>query len=270
IPNSNLGSFSLAGMGGDANMWLVTVAKDGDCSSLSDAVAKSCKFEPVTSYCESLQKNIITGYTISYNPYKAWSISAKLINALPGDKTVKDLLNFASAVLGGAALPEGVSLSDVAGAAAAINEGFDECRLFVQFRSDSNVSGYCVAPQVEVCPIPTIITSSQVVKPSFGTQTQRPSLQPSVIEVKEASIHAFPNPFRETLNFRFVSPQNGRATLELFNVFGQRLTVLFDGEVKAHTQNNVRYTQSISNTSMIIYKLTVNGTTLTGKVQSVK
>jgi hypothetical protein len=270
IPNSELGSFSLAGMGGDANKWLVTVAKTGDCAGLDDALPKECKFDPVYTWCESLQKNVISGYTVSYNPYKAWSISSKVINALPGDKTVLDLLNFASAILGGAPLPAGVSLSDVAGAAAAINEGFDECRIFVEFRNDSNVSGYCVAPQPEVCPVLLSSTAPQVMKPSFGTQKERPDLQPSLVEVKAASIQAFPNPFRETVNFRFVSPQSGRATLELFNVFGQRLTVLFDGEVKAHTQNNVRYTQSIGNTSMLIYKLTVNGTTLTGKVQSIK
>jgi hypothetical protein len=269
IPNSDLATFSLAGMGGDANKWMVTVDKTGDCAGLDDALPKHCKFDPVYTWCESLQKNVISSYVLSYNPYKAWSISSKVINALPGDKTVLDLLNFASAILGGAPLPAGVSLSDVAGAAAAINEGFDECRIFVEFRNNSNVSGYCAAPQPEVCPVLPIITSSQVIKPAFGTQTERPNLQP-LVEVKTASIHAFPNPFRETVNFRFVSPQSGRATLELFNVFGQKLTVLFDGEVKAHIQNNVRYTQSIGNTSMLIYKLSVNGTTLTGKVQSIK
>ncbi|MFN4284726.1 MAG: T9SS type A sorting domain-containing protein [Lacibacter sp.] len=88
-------------------------------------------------------------------------------------------------------------------------------------------------------------------------------------EVTQITVNAFPNPFRDQLNFRFVSPVSGRATLEVFNMHGQRLGVLFDGNISAGVANFVRY-NSANVSGMLIYKLTVGGKVLTGKVQSVK
>jgi hypothetical protein len=255
MTGSTLGGFSLADGGGSANKFLVTVAKKGgDCSSVSTAVPADCKFSPV--YCSD--GVTISGYTTTYNPYKSWSISAKVINALPGSKTVLDLLNLASAALGGT-LPTGVSYSDVAGAAAAINEAFDECRIFVGFASSSSVSSYCTPPAGASCPS-TIITSR--------TRNNVNAAMTSV-EVKAPAINAYPNPFKEELNFRFVSPVSGKATLEVFNMHGQRMGVVFDGNVSAGVQNFARFNQ-VQVAGMLIYKLSVGGEVLTGKVQAVK
>ncbi|MFN5134847.1 MAG: hypothetical protein ACK5DG_05975, partial [Chitinophagaceae bacterium] len=77
-------------------------------------------------------------------------------------------------------------------------------------------------------------------------------------------------PFRDVVNFRFISPAKGRATLELFTVYGQRLGVLFDGDVNAGTYNFVKYDKINPGNNMLIYKLTVNGKVITGKVQSAR
>jgi hypothetical protein len=183
-----------------------------------------------------------------------------VINALPGDKTVLDLLNFASAVLGGATLPGGVSYSDVSGAVAAINEGFDECRLFVGFSATSSVSGYCTPPAGSVCPPPVLITSRSL----------NPNATSAFVDGKEISLNAYPNPFKEQLNFRFVSPVSGKAVLEVFNAQGQRLGVVFDGNVIAGAQNFASFKNHGAASGMLIYKLNVGGEVLTGKVQSLK
>jgi hypothetical protein len=167
-------------------------------------------------------------------------------------------LNLASAALGGT-LPTGVSYSDVAGAAAAINEAFNECRIFVGFATTSSVSGYCTAPAGASCPS-TIITSR--------TRNNVNAAMTSV-EVKAPAINAYPNPFKEELNFRFVSPVSGKATLEVFNMHGQRMGVVFDGNVSAGVQNFARFNQ-VQVAGMLIYKLSVGGEVLTGKVQAVK
>jgi len=252
MPGSNLGSFSLADGAGETDKWLVTVDKQGGCD-LENVVAKTCVFTP--QYCDD--GTTIKGYTLTYNPYKSWRISSKLINALPGDKTVMDLLNMASAALGGATLPAGVTLTDIANAAAAINEGFDECRIDAGFASTGSVTGFCTPPgEGEACPAPIITEAS---RDDIGQR----------IEVTQVTVTAYPNPFQDQLNFRFVSPASGRATLELFNVHGQRLSVLFDGNVSAGVANFVRY-NSTNASGMLIYRLTVGGKVLTGKVNSVK
>lgn len=94
IPGSNLGSFSLADAGGETDKWLITVAKEGGCA-LENAVAASCRFTPIYATCSDGITQYISGYTVSYNPYKSWRISSKVINELGGDKTVMDLLKLA-------------------------------------------------------------------------------------------------------------------------------------------------------------------------------
>jgi hypothetical protein len=256
MQGSTLGSLSLADGGGSADKYIIVAdKKGGDCSSLSTAVPADCKFSPV--YCSD--GITISGYTTTYNPYKTRLISSKVINALPGSKTVLDLLNLASAALGGT-LPAGVSYSDVAGAAALINEVFDECKLFVGFSSTSNVSGYCTPPAGSPCPAPIITTRNPL----------NSNITAASVEVKEVEVNAFPNPFREQLNFRFVSPVSGKAVLEVYNVHGQRLGIVFDGNVTAGTQNFARFSNETHATGMLIYKLSVADQVLTGKVQSLK
>jgi hypothetical protein len=256
MQGSTLGSLSLAAGSGSGNKFLVTVEKNsGDCSSLATAVPAECKFKPV--YCSD--GVTISGYTTTYNPYQSRMISSKVINALPGDKTVRDLLNLASAALGGN-LPAGVSYNEVAVAVAAINEGFDGCKIFVGFSATSSVSSYCTAPAGSACP--TAVTSTRYNGAERSTVT--------LAEVKEPTITTFPNPYKEQINFRFVSPVSGKATLELYTIQGQRLAVVFDGNVTAGVQQAVQYINKTNAAGMLIYKLNVGGKVLTGKVQSIE
>ncbi|MFN9710363.1 MAG: T9SS type A sorting domain-containing protein, partial [Bacteroidota bacterium] len=255
MTGSSLASLSLAEGVGSADKYLVTVAKQsGSCSSLSSAASAECTYAPV--YCSD--GVTISGYTTVYNPYKSWRISSKVINALSGSRTVLDLLNLASGALGGT-LPSGVTHSEIASAVAAINEAFDECRLFVAITPNASVSNYCTPPAGTVCPAPAITGRA-------GSATQAASN----VEVKEVAINAYPNPFREQLNFRFVSPFSGKAILEVFNAHGQRLGVAFEGNVSAGAQNFARFNNHGAAPGMLIYKLSVGDQVLTGKVQSVK
>jgi hypothetical protein len=247
IPGSELGSFSLAD---GAGKWMITRDNGGTCA---DPVPADCKFDPI--YTEG----IITGYTLVYNPYQGWKLPANVINALGGAKTVMDLLKLASDALGGAALPAGVTLGAIADAAAAINEGFDECRYFVKF-ADTNEE-LCVAPDLPI--------TLAIIAPSEANSGRRPSgTEP--VQVSKLTITTYPNPFVDQLNFRFVSPVSGRATLEVINMYGQRLGIVFDGQVKAGVQNFVNYRNAPALSGMLLYKLTVGDETVVGKVQSIK
>jgi hypothetical protein len=247
MPGSDIGSFSLAD---GAGKWMITRDNGGTCADPEPAV---CKFEPI--YTEG----IITGYSLTYNPYQGWEMPADVINALGGNKTVMDLLKLASDALGGAALPAGVTLEAIADAAAHINEGFDECRYFVKF-ADTNEE-LCVAPDLPI--------TMAIAAPSEANSGRRPSATEPV-QVSKLTITTYPNPFVDQLNFRFVSPVSGRATLEVINMYGQRLGIVFDGQVKAGVQNFVNYRNAPALGGMLMYKLTVGDQTVVGKVQSIK
>ena len=170
-----------------------------------------------------------------------------------------DLLKLASDALGGAALPAGVTLEAIADAAAAMNEGFDECRYFVKF-ADTNES-LCVAPDLPI--------TMAVAAPSEANSGRRPSATEPV-QVSKLTITTYPNPFVDQLNFRFVSPVSGRATLEVYNLFGQKLQTVYDGLITAGRNQMVQFRTGTISNGVLIYKFMVNGKQLTGRLMHMK
>ncbi|MBI2729253.1 MAG: T9SS type A sorting domain-containing protein, partial [Sphingobacteriales bacterium] len=86
----------------------------------------------------------------------------------------------------------------------------------------------------------------------------------------DLKVSYYPNPFRDRITFNFVSPVSGRATLEVYNIAGQRVAVVFDGTVRAGIANSVNYDAKGKAAGMIIYKLNVEGKTVRGKIQQIK
>jgi len=95
--------------------------------------------------------------------------------------------------------------------------------------------------------------------------------KPAIETVKEVQIKAYPNPFSDQVSFRFVSPVKGKAILEIYNIGGQRMAVLFNGMVDAGISKTVQYTQGKADAGgTLIYKLTIGDRVLHGKVQALK
>ncbi|HEX6427173.1 MAG TPA: hypothetical protein VF008_05785, partial [Niastella sp.] len=86
---------------------------------------------------------------------------------------------------------------------------------------------------------------------------------------KDLQIQAFPNPFSNTINFRFVTPVSGRAVLEVFNTQGQRVGIAFDGRVDAGAVKTVQFSTRLTNQALI-YKLKVGDKIVRGTVLELK
>jgi hypothetical protein len=65
-------------------------------------------------------------------------------------------------------------------------------------------------------------------------------------------IQAYPNPFSGTLNFTLSPRSSGQATLELYNMAGQKVATIFDGELKVGEEQNVQYTMPSGQTSQTL------------------
>ena len=91
------------------------------------------------------------------NEYTYRTISAAVVNAIVGPKTVAGLFDLANRALANTdnvvGTENGVSITAIADAAAAINEVFDECKIFI---------GWNVAPCPATDPTPgsRVITSN--------------------------------------------------------------------------------------------------------------
>ena len=139
------------------------------------------------------------------------------LNYGSGTATVGSLLALANKALGGVAYANGggnPSFSDISGAAAAINELFDDCRIF----DASPAPGY----------------SSKAVSPAPAT-AQRLSAEDAPDEA--GKLTAFPNPFTTATLLTFALPETAKYTLTVYDLKGSVAARVSSSEAQA----GVRY-----------------------------
>lgn len=101
-------------------------------------------------------------------------------------------------------------------------------------------------------------------------QQEGPSIEQPQFAAPTVGVRSFPNPTRGVINFNFQSSITGNATLELFNTAGQRIQVLFDGELESGRENFVSYDMTALPNGIYMTKLTTKNGVATGKVMLAK
>jgi hypothetical protein len=215
IPDNGLGAFILN------EGYLTTMTKSGS----------SCNAEMAT--CEN--GGSMSSMRITNN--------SKLMALLKG-KTVNDLLNMASAALGGS-LPYGVSYDDISSAVDVINRSFDEGRYALGYNSTQTSCG----------------TSLIVSSPTQKTES------PATVEtVNDITISAYPNPFTDKVKFSITSSVSGNATLDIYNVMGVKLATVYQGYLSAGSNQVINYKAPPKFKGTLIYVLTIGNQQINGKI----
>jgi hypothetical protein len=139
-------------------------------------------------------------------------ISQRVLDALTAlglPKTVTGLIALANRSI--SCLPTGTATAkDIAGALGSINEGFDECRCLVQCGNATDA----------------------VSKVTGGASNDL-----SGASVEFRLMANSPNPFNHTTMLRFALPEVSRVKLSVFNILGQEIAVLANGEFSAGVQS---------------------------------
>ncbi|HLP35369.1 Ig-like domain-containing protein [Lacibacter sp.] len=221
-----------------------TAKADGGCGSTTPK-QRSCYFNEL-------------GQLVVVNEYVYKTIPQSIIDALNAggyDHTVGGLYQLANDALGNkdgeTGKEQGASLGDITNAVGSINEGFDECRIFI---------GWSVGP----CEVPSgriNINSSGVINSAdLAAQT-----------VESLRVSAYPNPFAEKVSFAIVSPVSGKASLEIYNMFGQKIQTVYEGYLTAGRTQLVEFRPgSTIAAGTLVYRLNVAGKQVTGKLVNLK
>jgi hypothetical protein len=93
-----------------------------------------------------------------------------------------------------------------------------------------------------------------------------PDVTAGVPSVEFPTLEVYPNPFTEKLNIEFSSPIDTHAKIEVFNLVGAKLEILFDHQIKGGQSYNVEYLPHLVSSQMVIYRLTMNGEIRQGKM----
>jgi hypothetical protein len=79
----------------------------------------------------------------------------------------------------------------------------------------------------------------------------------------------YPNPFNPQTTIPFGVPQTGRVVVEVYNLLGQRVAVLFEGEVTAG-RHEVVWQALDQPTGLYIVRMQAGETTMTRRITLVK
>jgi hypothetical protein len=175
----------------------------------------------------------------------SFQINQSVIAYLGGSATVQDLLNLANDVLGGVKTPGvgGVpSYSAINDAVTAINEGFDECR---------TLFGYC-NPAVTVSNAP------------------RPTGAVNKAAVEELTVIPYPNPFSDNVRFIIRSTISGKGTLEVYDMAGAKLQVVYNGYIYSGKGQTIDYRVPMLYRTNLMYVLRVGNKVVTGKLINIR
>ncbi len=219
---------------------LATAALEGGCGT---DVAK-------TRVCGHCVNDV---WVSTVNEYTYRSFSATVFAALGGNATVAGLLDLANRALadsdGKKGKESGASLSDIANAVASINEVFDGCRISMGW------------DQVK-CPVETLCPDGST------TSTAARSTTSDISDSSDGLVKVYPNPFKDHLTFELTANVSGTASLQIFNLLGQKVADLFNGYLEAGTTKVVEYNSTTSvNQTALIYMYKLGNATYTGKLK---
>ncbi|MBN2214728.1 MAG: SBBP repeat-containing protein [Bacteroidales bacterium] len=92
-------------------------------------------------------------------------------------------------------------------------------------------------------------------------------IESDIITPGEGSILlVYPNPFSESLYFEFVSPDDGYASIYLFDVYGRIRHTLFNSKVEGGIFYNVKFKPDIEMNNIFYYRMTIGESVYNGKV----
>jgi hypothetical protein len=233
--------------------WLVTADLE-ECGSTD---VKECTFNCVPDPVNIGQYI----WTVATTPYHVsdCKITQAVYDALT-TKNVSGLYALANSALCGNALPAGVTYSDITNAVDCINNAFDQCRAFTAWVAGDRptAQSFCDLPSSATpCPVPV-------------TRITRPALPEVVDQSASLTVAAYPNPFTDKVSFVIKSKVSGPASLEVYNMLGQKIQTVYTGTIVADRSQIIEYRVSKGFNGGLIYIFKQSGRQVTGKLLNIE
>jgi hypothetical protein len=173
-----------------------------------------------------------------------------------GNTTVNGLMSMANEALGGTEKSiNGASLSDINGALDALIRAFHSGKYFARFEGSVG-SGCTVTLKTSKINVASPVEEAAAVK----------------VETSNAgvSVIAFPNPYIDQVTFNVTVKNAGKGSLVIYNMLGQKVTNLFEGNMQANSTQTIRYNVPFAQRKNLVYVFRQNDTISTGKLVSGK
>ena len=80
------------------------------------------------------------------------------------------------------------------------------------------------------------------------------------------TVTTYPNPYKDVISFKIQTGVSGKGVLDIYNLTGQKLKTVYEGNLVAGKLQTIQTTVPLQNRETIIYRLSVGGKTATGKL----
>lgn len=104
--------------------------------------------------------------------------------------------------------------------------------------------------------------------PAVNTQKAMPKEQSVIAE--SSIITAAPNPFSDKIRFTITPATSGRGTLELYNMLGQKVKTVFQGQVQKGQTQTIEYSVPYLQRDLLLYQFNVGKERISGKLLGLK
>ena len=82
----------------------------------------------------------------------------------------------------------------------------------------------------------------------------------------QTKVTAAPNPFNDKIRFSFTPKVTGRASLDLYNLLGEKVKTVFTGQVQKGQTQIIEYNVPFSQRTTLIYMFRVGNEKVSGKL----
>jgi hypothetical protein len=89
-------------------------------------------------------------------------------------------------------------------------------------------------------------------------------------QVEQATVIAAPNPFNDRIRFSIKSPMSGKGSLDLYNMLGQKVRTVYQGNFEKGMVQYFEYNVPLSQRSNLIYLFTIGSQKVSGKLINLK
>jgi hypothetical protein len=116
------------------------------------------------------------------------------------------------------------------------------------------------------CPVPFVLPSARSTQTNVATVvvTDEPTID------NQLRVEATPNPFTDKLRFTIKSPVSGIGSLELYNMLGQNVTKIYQGQFEKNIPRSFEYTVPLTQRSNMMYFFKIANFKATGKLIGLK
>jgi hypothetical protein len=120
----------------------------------------------------------------------------------------------------------------------------------------------CAGTCTDICATPQTLTTN-----SSNARMATPDVVEATIQsTTPTKVLAAPNPFNDRIRFSLQSSVSGRGSLELYNMLGQKVKVLYQGFIQKGQVQTIEYNVPASQRSNLIYLFRVGDQKVTGKL----